>query len=756
MGHSFSTGRAAVLAFKGAASAPPDEVSYVSSGAAWSSKTGYATTNPDDLIGKKGLAEYRAMRLDGTVHGIMSAMLMLAVSTPWYVEPASDDRLHMKQADEIDSDLDGAQGTLARDLMDMATALYYGWSNTEIVRIADGLRWRLHSFKTREPDGWSFDTDPHGNLRENGLWQNIGTEPLKLSPLDFIIYSYKKEHDNWYGSSHLRAAHTDYFAKLWVGRFWTEGLEKAAAGIFKGTLPENPGKDDKENLEAAMAGLQSNSYLLLPHGTQVELMELRGAGAAAFLSALKYRNFQIAVALLAPEQTGFTQTDHGSNAKAMTQTSTWMALIEAVRADLLDLINEQFIKRQIDDHYGPGATASYPRLAFQPLVKEDLKAFMEQAVMGVRDRLIHWSREDEVDARKRLNMVELSEDVIDQTTGATVEAATMSFPAMMFTAGRRRKPTRYERHVNLTAIEDRQDKLEATLTDELSRLMELMQDETLKKVDKLLAKRTLIDNFSVRHVGDMTRAFKAALISARLGGKLDIKGEYESAMGVKLTLDADAVMFADSVTMIPEAARKYFKGKVPFTDAELAKLAKDAFFITGVQRDQIVKECKFVLYRGLKKGDPHWTRTQLRLVFEKYIQTSQVKNDALMHPWRIETIVRTNLADAWSGGREAMLKDPDVDKDVVGYQWSSILDGNTTDFCAAYDGRVFDKDDVERPPAHMNCRSFIVPVFRGETYTKSVTGDVRDEYRKMPEKDRYHGGLGRPINPDKIVRGDGF
>lgn len=714
-----------MLAFKGGAVVTPEEQSQIGSGSAWTSKMGYASTNPDDLVGAKGIAGYKEMRLDGTIHGIMTAMLDLAVSTPWYIQPASDDNLHMKQADEIRADLEGAQGTLKRDMLDMATALYYGWSNTEIVRVPDGLRWRLHAFKTREPEGWSFATDEHGNLREDGLWQDIGTKTLKFSPLDFIIYSYKKECDNWYGRSHQRAAYTDYFAKLWVGRFWNEGLEKAAAGIYKGTLPENPGDKDKENLEEALGGLQSNSFIVLPHETQVELMELRGAGAAAFLNALKYRNFQEAIALLAPEQTGFTQTDHGSNAKASTQTSTWLALIEAIRADLLDLINEQFIKRQIDDHYGPGATTEYPTIAFESLVKEDLKAFMERTVMGVRDGLITWTREDEVDARKRLGMVELSDDVIEQATGKAIPAATMSFPAMMFTAGRRRRPTRYERHVNLTAIEDRQDKLEATLVDEMSRLIKLMQDETLKKVDKYLAKRSLIDKFSVRHVGDMTKAVKAAMISAHLGGKLDITHEYESAMGTKLTLDAEAVTFADSVTMIPEAALRYFKGKVPFTDAELAKLAKDAFFITDVQQQAIVKECKMILYKGLKKGDPRWTRTQLRLVFDKYLETGALVNGELSHPWRIETVVRTNLADAWAGGREMMLRDPDVDKDVVAYGWSSILDGETTPHCRQVDGRVFDKDDVERPPAHMNCRSFIVPVFRGETFEKSNYSDYR-------------------------------
>lgn len=48
------------------------------------------------------------------------------------------------------------------------------------------------------------------------------------------------------------------------------------------------------------------------------------------------------------------------------------------------------------------------------------------------------------------------------------------------------------------------------------------------------------------------------------------------------------------------------------------------------------------------------------------------------------------------------------------YRWLSIRDSRTSPICRALDGRVFRYSDetAPRPPAHLNCRSTTVPVFR--------------------------------------------
>lgn len=48
-----------------------------------------------------------------------------------------------------------------------------------------------------------------------------------------------------------------------------------------------------------------------------------------------------------------------------------------------------------------------------------------------------------------------------------------------------------------------------------------------------------------------------------------------------------------------------------------------------------------------------------------------------------------------------------------GVQWVSTLDARTTPICQERDGEVFPLDSGPRPPAHVNCRSTVVPVVKG-------------------------------------------
>lgn len=47
-----------------------------------------------------------------------------------------------------------------------------------------------------------------------------------------------------------------------------------------------------------------------------------------------------------------------------------------------------------------------------------------------------------------------------------------------------------------------------------------------------------------------------------------------------------------------------------------------------------------------------------------------------------------------------------------GVQWISVLDERTTPYCAGQDGKIYREGQGPRPPAHMNCRSQVIPVTR--------------------------------------------
>lgn len=73
-----------------------------------------------------------------------------------------------------------------------------------------------------------------------------------------------------------------------------------------------------------------------------------------------------------------------------------------------------------------------------------------------------------------------------------------------------------------------------------------------------------------------------------------------------------------------------------------------------------------------------------------------------------ETVVRTAANMAGSVARNELYK---ANADVLkGEEWSSVLDGRTTDVCMARDGQIYPVGQGPVPPAHYNCRSVRVPV----------------------------------------------
>jgi SPP1 gp7 family putative phage head morphogenesis protein len=59
-------------------------------------------------------------------------------------------------------------------------------------------------------------------------------------------------------------------------------------------------------------------------------------------------------------------------------------------------------------------------------------------------------------------------------------------------------------------------------------------------------------------------------------------------------------------------------------------------------------------------------------------------------------------------------------RDVLGVRWVSVLDSRASDICQGLAGQVFPAHDGPRPPAHFNCRSTVVPVFR----SREMTGEA--------------------------------
>lgn len=96
-------------------------------------------------------------------------------------------------------------------------------------------------------------------------------------------------------------------------------------------------------------------------------------------------------------------------------------------------------------------------------------------------------------------------------------------------------------------------------------------------------------------------------------------------------------------------------------------------------------------------------------------------------------VVRTAVSGITTAAREAVWE---ANSDILsGLRWTSVLDGRTSAICRARDGKIFPVGSGPRPPAHVNCRSVMVPVLDGAEIVGSRPTVVDTRTRQGREVD---------------------
>lgn len=115
-------------------------------------------------------------------------------------------------------------------------------------------------------------------------------------------------------------------------------------------------------------------------------------------------------------------------------------------------------------------------------------------------------------------------------------------------------------------------------------------------------------------------------------------------------------------------------------------------------------------------------------------------------------LVRTSIQHTAMTAKQAVYaQNSDI---IKKYAWISTLDSRTSPTCKARDGRVYIIDKGPLPPAHPNCRSTTIPVFKGDSIiedgqeqlnleigTRSSKGDSGG--KQVSVKNNYNSWLGK-------------
>lgn len=653
--------------------------------------------NPDDLVGRKGLDIYKKMQQrDGQVKAVFMLKKFARLSTPWSIRPLDEeDNEAVRQAEFIEHCFSEMRGNIDDFLLKMWNAMRDGYSVAEMnYKVFKGGDFSgligLDSIKVRDASTFRFETDKHGNILDDGLIQGYGN--LRLPVNKFVLFSYNPNNDDAesiYGDSDFRAAYRYYFSNDLIQRFWNIYLEKFGQPTVVGKYPSGTTKEKQDTLFNILKKIQNDTVLTYPDNLTIDLMEAQRHGDAGYSDAMGFNNNMIARSLLVGSLLMDTG-DRGSWALSKTHFDVFIYILQYLGKETEETImKEQVIKRLIDYNF---ANPKYPAFEFESLVKDDQKGKAEIAKMLVDAGLINpeenWVRKF-LDIPAKKADVDLPEPKDDE-------------PFYIQNFKLNRQPNKYEKKVNFTRIKKSLDKYEADAKDALVEIIK-KQKEAL---EKNILKSKLIENsdpkeiekLQLNYVGDLRTEIKNWLIELWKYGKEEVRSELSKKDYVDIVIG-----------LPPEKALKYLQNK--------------AFYVAGVIRDDILKKARTILYNGLRAGKKSSEVIyELDEYFKEYIGTPglEVKSGKELTPHHLENVVRTNFGDAYNQGRLDMMRDPDVKDFVVAYEYSSILDERTTEFCDSMDGKIFEAGDPDiagiNPPNHYMCRSQLVPITKFEKY----------------------------------------
>lgn len=92
-----------------------------------------------------------------------------------------------------------------------------------------------------------------------------------------------------------------------------------------------------------------------------------------------------------------------------------------------------------------------------------------------------------------------------------------------------------------------------------------------------------------------------------------------------------------------------------------------------------------------------------------------------INPWLLETMVRTQIAVAYSAGRWNANQDPAIQEILWGYEYVTVGDDRVRFEHEAMDGAIYPKDhafwETNWPPNGYNCRCDVLELFNDESPT---------------------------------------
>lgn len=711
--------------------------------------------NPDDLVGRQGLAIYAKMRNDEQVKAVCQFKRDVIVSRGWTLDYDTQSSLSATEREKrvriVSKMLDRMRGSFTDALNVIATGREFGFSLTEKVYgpiDIDGTRWSgVVELLGRNPSSFDFITDEYGELIQ--CEQVGGSRRIPIDLAKFVWYVHAPEFDPYFGRSDLRAAYRSWYFKDVILRYWAMYMEKMGGGFLVATPKDGDASPrlssaDHTILQNALAQAKTSAAIVMPPG--MELTVQYPAASDGYERACTWHDLAIARALLVPNLVGVTASGQtGAYAQSQTQLEAFAWTVRADSERLAATINNDLIRDIGERNWADG---EYPRFQFKPLSEERVRWVVDTWTKLVASGSVVVTEEDEARLRSIMDMparndssVVLVDPVKEQARKDALEAQKAAAAGAQSSSDddedvdddesqREKKTARMraafraqenrtkeqralmaralalaEERVNFAVIDKRQASQSEALTKEVAASVAVVSARIMGSDARLAA---LIDE-DVRDIADIgyTKSEKGRL-----------KGMYQHAlsaawaMGQNMALDEIAKASRKQMARGKPAPTVPKSKPVSIRDTASQYFEANGFRMAGNVSDAVRSLIQQELQNAVKSGKSvKETRTSIwnRLVAKGLtskeealgVETDSAVLSALNELWAdteegaaayLNTLARTNLFEAMNEARYAEFTDPALDGFVLALRYSAILDQRTTDICEHLDGSTYAAD----------------------------------------------------------------
>lgn len=682
---------------------------------------GFTRYNPDIMITRKGYKVIDEMRDDDQVKACMSFKKLSVISSGYTIASPGEQAKDWDVTEFVRAEIENLPGTFNHAVLEIMSAMEYGFSVTEkVYREIEHGRFKgkvgYMALKTRRPHFFGFEQDKYGNvLNLKQFNSESGYGDGADLPIDkFVVYSYMEEFDNPYGNSDLRAAYRYYWAKDQALRWLMMMLEKFGIPPIFGLYDPNEIQGAQlDALKTIFNRLQAATNALIPalngedQAFKIEFPEVAGQVASVFEPALNRFDTAIARALLMPGLLGMSPDQvSGSLARSKTSFDMFMLMLEYLRSEMEDLVNEQIVKPIVDFNYN---VDEYPKFSMNPIDDDVRMELLKQWTEMIDKGVVTPSEEDEPYIRDMFGFPERKDD--DDLDRVDPEPDPEpdddddddEDDEELIRQNKFRETTSYEKRVNFTTIGAIMEKTEVAVVKKVA-------NQTADGVDKIIAK--------IRRAGVTLETIRSI---NKLATRAKIKSLLQSHLIETFTAGRDD--FTSETNKIKQFAEAGSPNYIP--TLAIQALRDKAIEIAGTINNVVIDAVKKSLTKSLEVGDSTQAAVdRLDKKLKPLVGRPGVTLDAEdLTPHRLETIVRTESTFAYNQGRLVEGRRKGIVDNMRGFQYSAILDSRTSPVCQSLDGKIFKIGDASldtlRPPNHHNCRSILVPV--------TVFDDVADE-----------------------------